>query len=310
VSLCLCCESAPRYYGHLVLDPLPPNATLLARGDLIHNAVAYLQHCEGVRPDVRLVSVALLKSKWYARKLAHAYPDMQIPSLTKVYRPDCAYPGWSPGCWSFMEMFRLNLGSHRMFVAAGSPMHDVVPQFDAEFRLLGTGMAHEVLTIGAHNALYANSTQFTDWLRSSVPNLPLINRTTLPTSATLGIDRWETNATNTMAVMHGNLAAQGLTEGNKDKHKIEAVQLAIDIMDDWMQFYGHEHTSETSGQMLKARGHAHLLLTDRVLEKRAFHQRQVLYYWGLYLKLGARFSSPAEVQQISKIVKETQAQLG
>lgn len=76
-------------YGRAILEPLPKDALLLTSGDLITNAVRYLQSCEGLRPDVVVLDQEMMTKPWYVRRLAAAHPDVHFPGA--VYHP--AAPG-------------------------------------------------------------------------------------------------------------------------------------------------------------------------------------------------------------------------
>eukprot|EP00026_Physarum_polycephalum_P000701 Phypoly_transcript_00702.p1 GENE.Phypoly_transcript_00702~~Phypoly_transcript_00702.p1 ORF type:complete len:724 (+),score=95.06 Phypoly_transcript_00702:2004-4175(+) len=72
-------------YGKAVLEPLPKNAILLAGGDLQTNIPYYMQLCEGVRPDVDIVSIETMSWDWYVPRQAPLYPNITFPG--KVYHP-------------------------------------------------------------------------------------------------------------------------------------------------------------------------------------------------------------------------------
>jgi hypothetical protein len=48
---------------------LPPDAVLFVTGDHLSGGLAYLQHGEGVRPDVSVVSAKLLSGRWYVDRV-------------------------------------------------------------------------------------------------------------------------------------------------------------------------------------------------------------------------------------------------
>ena len=51
-------------YGAAWLSPLPPNAVLLARGDLIVNTLTYRQTGTGLRSDVRVLDLERMSYPW------------------------------------------------------------------------------------------------------------------------------------------------------------------------------------------------------------------------------------------------------
>ena len=75
-----------RDFGHSLLKGLPPNAILLCYGDLPGNAARYVQTCDGVRPDVRVIDLEMMTFEWYLPMLEHSFPGVVFPGKTKVYR--------------------------------------------------------------------------------------------------------------------------------------------------------------------------------------------------------------------------------
>lgn len=68
-------------YGRAILTPLSPNAILLTRGDLVTNSVRYLQECEGLRPDVIVLDMALMTYRWYVPAMKRAFGRLEtVPS--------------------------------------------------------------------------------------------------------------------------------------------------------------------------------------------------------------------------------------
>ena len=56
-----------------MLEPLPANAVMLAIGDNDTYPLWYLQHVEGIRRDVTVVTIPLLSAAWYRAELARRY---------------------------------------------------------------------------------------------------------------------------------------------------------------------------------------------------------------------------------------------
>eukprot|EP01133_Synstelium_polycarpum_P015590 gene15590-18521_t len=72
-------------YGHAVLDSLPKNALLLVGGDLITNVPQYLHLCEGVRPDVDILSMEEMSWPWFTPTQSPLYKNVNFPR--SVYHP-------------------------------------------------------------------------------------------------------------------------------------------------------------------------------------------------------------------------------
>lgn len=102
-------------YGRALLEPLAPGTLLLTRGDLVTNAVRYLQSCEGVRPDVVVLDQERLTKPWYARRALAEHPTVRFPGArydpasadgfsmralldaNVAARPIAVYPDWKSG---------------------------------------------------------------------------------------------------------------------------------------------------------------------------------------------------------------------
>lgn len=68
----------PTYVREL-LRPLPPNAVVWSREDLITFPVYYIQQCEGYRTDVRVLNRELLRLPWMKRLVNANYSEVVIP---------------------------------------------------------------------------------------------------------------------------------------------------------------------------------------------------------------------------------------
>eukprot|EP00054_Salpingoeca_dolichothecata_P029263 m.229359 g.229359 ORF g.229359 m.229359 type:complete len:477 (+) comp26440_c0_seq1:751-2181(+) len=79
-------NTAVRDFGKTLLEHLPENSILLTMGDLVGNSARYVQHCENVRPDVRLIDLEMMTFEWYLAMLEDSFPGVVFPATTKVYR--------------------------------------------------------------------------------------------------------------------------------------------------------------------------------------------------------------------------------
>lgn len=57
-------NTAVRDAGNALLNGLPQNSILLVLGDLPGNAARYVQWCDGVRPDVRIIDLEMATYDW------------------------------------------------------------------------------------------------------------------------------------------------------------------------------------------------------------------------------------------------------
>jgi hypothetical protein len=74
-------------FGRLLLETSPPNAVLLVAGDNDTYPLWYLQHGEGLRPDVTTITIPLLGADWYRAELARRF-GLLDDSLTTRWRGD------------------------------------------------------------------------------------------------------------------------------------------------------------------------------------------------------------------------------
>ena len=78
-------------YTHALLSSLAPHAVILSyQWDYFCSPFYYLQLVEGVRPDVIMVEVLLLKRSWYLTQLERTYPELmaQVKKELARYRKE------------------------------------------------------------------------------------------------------------------------------------------------------------------------------------------------------------------------------
>ncbi|KAK3262544.1 hypothetical protein CYMTET_28606 [Cymbomonas tetramitiformis] len=63
-----------------ILSPLPKNSMLLACGEDNYHPLMYMQACEGLRPDIRIVSKELITAKWYKPQQSPHLPGVVFPA--------------------------------------------------------------------------------------------------------------------------------------------------------------------------------------------------------------------------------------
>jgi hypothetical protein len=103
-------------FARALLEQLPPNALLVSKGDLYWNGVRYVQVCEDVRPDVRVLDVELLKAPWMTARVERGYEDVVLPG--RVYRaPSRAVAG----SYDLSGLFDANVG--RLAVLSNALQH-------------------------------------------------------------------------------------------------------------------------------------------------------------------------------------------
>lgn len=122
-------------YAHAILDPLPPRALLLTRGNLVTNTVRYLQSCEGVRDDVVVLDQELLTRPWYVRRMARRFPELRFPGRLH-------HPG-EPGGFTMREFLDANAGGRPIYVYSGWKTGD--PSTQGSWRLWPEGLPSRAL---------------------------------------------------------------------------------------------------------------------------------------------------------------------
>ena len=65
--------------GRKILNSFPSRSIVLLNGDLNNNIIKYPQSCEGVRPDVQLLSLQLMTWDWFVPMQRHNYPNVTFP---------------------------------------------------------------------------------------------------------------------------------------------------------------------------------------------------------------------------------------
>ena len=90
-------DKIPYDYAHNILQTCAPNAVLFTNGDNDTYPLWFLQHVEGVRTDVRLVNLSLIKTAWYIEQLRDLEPQIPV-GLTdpEIRERMLAYPWDNP----------------------------------------------------------------------------------------------------------------------------------------------------------------------------------------------------------------------
>jgi hypothetical protein len=96
-------------YGAAWLKPLPPDAVLLARGDLIVNTLTYRQTCTGLRKDVLVLDLERMTYEWQTAAMKKRYPELVLPGSR--YHPT------KSGCYNLKSLIEANPNLGPWFVA-------------------------------------------------------------------------------------------------------------------------------------------------------------------------------------------------
>ena len=137
-------------YGRAILEPLPADAILLTRGDLVTNVTRYLQIGEGVRPDVVILDQELLTKPWYVARAARELPSVRFPGV--VYDPA------DPRGFTMRAFLDANVDAHAVYVYP--EWKDGDASVSGTYELWPVGLAARVASVGITPSLeqwYAES---------------------------------------------------------------------------------------------------------------------------------------------------------
>lgn len=93
------------------LESAPQNAIIICSGDLQLNPALYLSVCEGVRPDVSVLSLQLMSYRWYAHNKTERYPAVIFPG--KSHWPD-------EDGYSLQGFFQANIDARPIMIYGGN----------------------------------------------------------------------------------------------------------------------------------------------------------------------------------------------
>ena len=113
-------EMSPRDYGIATLEAMPRSSILLTNRDDRSFSLWYAQYVLGVRPDVALVSPALLVFPWYQEHLRILYPDLRVGDFGDVQGSES------------IELIRQNIRDNYRPVILGEEMPTVGLSFEVE----------------------------------------------------------------------------------------------------------------------------------------------------------------------------------
>jgi len=100
-------------WGEAILTTLPQNALVFTKGDLWVNTIRYLQQVEGIRRDVCLLDLELLKTTWMKSRVEVNYPDIVIPG--SAYREENQNFDVSQH-YTLQDLVEANINSRPVFV--------------------------------------------------------------------------------------------------------------------------------------------------------------------------------------------------
>ena len=129
-------------FGREMLRPLPANAKLIVRGDLITNSARYVQRCLHYRRDVQMVDMAMLTYRWFI--------PTQGPNFPGFTWPGTHYHPYEPTGFSMKGLLDANFAAD-----PGAPIFLAGGWHDEDFSYVGAydtrpyGIADKIYRVGA-----------------------------------------------------------------------------------------------------------------------------------------------------------------
>ena len=157
-------------YGAAWLDPLPPNAVLLARGDLIVNTIHYRQVCTGLRKDVLVLDLERMTYEWQTAVMKKRHPELVLPGTR--YHPARS------GCYNLKSLIEANPRLGPWFAAG-----DLTPAETAGL----AGWSIRPHGMGWKLSPPGEAFDFSTWWAESAKALP---RFSLPSATRRSVDPW------------------------------------------------------------------------------------------------------------------------
>ena len=112
-----------RNYSAALLEALPENSLLLPMGDLQTFPIRYLQECEGVRKDIRIVPRGFLKFPWMKRLVQAKNPELVLPGEFYSEKNE-------NGSYNLKQLFDSNSMKFPIFISSLDPWDDQVSWTD------------------------------------------------------------------------------------------------------------------------------------------------------------------------------------
>eukprot|EP00741_Cyanophora_paradoxa_P014062 tig00020734_g13574.t1 len=176
-------------FGRGLLAPLPANATLLTKGDLIVNSARYVQArpapprllikdlpipsaryvqlCEGFRPDIAILDQELMSLKWFRRVRPFFEPNVKFPGTH--YHPR------ERGAFTMKSLIDSNYRGPDSVFMAGGWKEDPDTRHQNEFQLIPYGLVSRLV----RKSDYPSGISFEAWKEY----MELADKATVPPSS-------------------------------------------------------------------------------------------------------------------------------
>ncbi|KPJ60018.1 MAG: hypothetical protein AMJ46_08785 [Latescibacteria bacterium DG_63] len=137
-------DSIARNFAYNMLVPLEKDAILLTNGDNDTFPLWYIQEVEGVRKDVRVANLSLMRTHWYLKQMKNNPPkipltlsDYQIDALTPYRDQDGKV--WQVNRIAVYDIIQANKWQRPLYLAVTVP-----DQMDLERRLILEGLVFRI----------------------------------------------------------------------------------------------------------------------------------------------------------------------
>ena len=206
-------------FGREMLRPLPRNARLIVRGDLITNSARYVQRCLKYRRDVQMIDMSMLTYGWFVPMQGPNFPGFTFPGTHyHPYHKD----GFSMRTLLDANFGRIKLGSmpsidgnqasNDIFLAGG--WHDDDDSTEGFYKEQPFGIADRILRVDSTvNRKRRRPRCIYKEMRASLPNMT----DALPPKSIVELKypegRWERVAIKDYYAAHHRLAFELLTWG-------------------------------------------------------------------------------------------------
>lgn len=269
-------------FGTQLLVGLPKDSILLTLGDLPGNAARYVQTCEGVRPDVRLIDLEMMTYEWYLPMLAKNFPGVTFPAEVPVYRHGAKF-------FNMKTFFDANIDKFDIFVYENLNPDD--PSWENDYEIWRHGTSRAIKRKGTKVDAKA-------WLASALPAVP---NATLPDPAKYDSRTWEN------VVYEGNLAA-GIFLAMFFEHKSkEQPRDAVALNEAAVEVYEFMYQSPVYREHIQAFWHKNTGLAYHNLHsltRKKEHGLKMKKYWQMYVESNPDDAQVAQIQGMIDSIKD------